>query len=305
MCTKLDQLRENAEMPARSGIRGSSIWPDPPSSLEPSVSDEVPRSTRFSGRSRTLRITAFLLVIGLTSLFAEENPPPTCPLPGYRLSWADEFNDPVLNTNRWFYRFSGECVPDNVTLKSGHLQLTMRRGTTETPRYTGGGVICRTTFLHGYYETRARLQNHTGFHPSFWTSGWNGQSPKPEGFETFPRIEIDFFENDGPDDFTLGVHRWFPLPHVKYGHTKVACPRLDESFHTWGCEFTAESLNFYFEGKLVKTIDAGKLPHNPQYVWLSVIPFRPKLIDDQVPPGHPYGIVEYDYFRFFAPVEGR
>jgi beta-glucanase (GH16 family) len=250
----------------------------------------------FSGR-------AFLALFFLSSVqpvYAKNSQQQSLPPPGYTLSFEDNFNGTALDAKKWNYRLSGVCIPENVAVSNGFLRLAECKGKNDKPVFTGGGIITRKTFSYGYYETRAKLPDIEGFHPAFWTSAWDGQEPKPEGFRKMPRIEIDFFENDGRPYFTYGVIRWYPLPRAEFGHTKVPCEEVANEFHVWGCEFTPDEMKFYFDGVLMKTVDVKDLPHNPQYVYLSVIASKPQFIDAAKPAGYVYGTVEYDYFRFYT-----
>jgi beta-glucanase (GH16 family) len=57
-------------------------------------------------------------------------------------------------------------------------------------------------------------------------------------------------------------------------------------FHVWGCEFTADSVKFYLDGKLTHQTDAKQFPHGPQNIWLTCVavlwgdPAKPKAVDD-------------------------
>ena len=60
-------------------------------------------------------------------------------------------------------------------------------------------------------------------------------------------------------------------------------PDLSADFHVFGCEFTPETVKYYFEGKLVQTVDATKFPHGDQSIWLTSIASHlggTKAVDD-------------------------
>ncbi len=60
------------------------------------------------------------------------------------------------------------------------------------------------------------------------------------------------------------LHRWKPETHVSHGYKRVATPDLAAEFHVWGCEFTPERIDYYFDGRLVQSLDATVIPHGPQ-----------------------------------------
>jgi hypothetical protein len=44
---------------------------------------------------------------------------------------------------------------------------------------------------------------------------------------------------------------------------------LAAEFHVWGCEFTPQRIDYYFDGRLVQSLDATVIPHGPQNIWLT------------------------------------
>ena len=82
------------------------------------------------------------------------------------------------------------------------------------------------------------------------------------------------------------------------GWKKVSTPDLAANFHVFGCEFTPETVKYFFDGKLVQTVDATKFPHSEQNIWLTVIATslgRTKAVDDTKLPA----AAEFDYVRFY------
>jgi len=44
-------------------------------------------------------------------------------------------------------------------------------------------------------------------------------------------------------------------PHVSHGHKRITAGPSRE-FHVWGCEFTPRRIDYYFDGRLVQSLDA-------------------------------------------------
>jgi hypothetical protein len=63
--------------------------------------------------------------------------------------------------------------------------------------------------------------------------------------------EIDVCEQDSvmPACCSVNLHRWKPGPHVSHGYKRITTPVLAAEFHVWGCEFTPQRIDYYFDGR--------------------------------------------------------
>ena len=246
---------------------------------------------------------AFLLAAGLISVLSlhDDTASDTLQPQGYRLAWSDEFDGASLDTDKWDYR-SDERMwsrqkAGNVSVRDGKLILALKKEKDGKMEYTGGGVISKRSFLHGYYEARLKVPPGGGWHTSFWMmkhDGKGGTGPS----ET--QQELDVCENDSVDSFSYGVnvHRWNPKPHLSIGHKTIPSPDLSADFHTFGCEFTPEQVTYFLDGKAVQTIPAKEFPHGEQNIWLTSIASwlgKTKAVDDARLPT----TAEFDYVRFY------
>jgi len=219
-----------------------------------------------------------LLVLGLLLAWPAGSPAdelkPTSPIgPGYRLAWHEEFDGDRLDTGKWAYRldtrFWSVQRAENVSVADGCLRLALKKEKQGEFAYTAGGVISREAFQYGYYEARFRCPPGAGWHTSFWMMRHNRQRTADEAVAV---QEIDVCEQDSVTrtSYSVNLHRWKPVPHVSYGHQRIATPDLAAEFHVWGCEFTPQRIDYYFDGRLVQSLDATVIPHGPQNVWLTV-----------------------------------
>jgi beta-glucanase (GH16 family) len=249
---------------------------------------------------KTKIITLTLALIGAVAL-AQTNTTVTLPPPGYKLTWADEFNGSKLDTNKWDYRtgkrFWSTHREANVAVADGKLRLLGKKEAADGLQYTCGGIISKQTFKYGYYESRFKVPTGAGWHTSFWMMK-NGNPPGAMGDGIVQ--ELDVCENDSVTltNYGVNVHRHQPKPHISLGHKNVPTPNLAADFHVWGCEFTPETVKYYFDGKLVQTVDAKKFPHAEQSIWLTTIASplgKTKTVDDTKLPA----VAEYDYVRFY------
>jgi len=112
-------------------------------------------------------------------------------------------------------------------------------------------------------------------------------------------LELDVIENDTSNlnSYGINTHKWLGK-HESYGHLNVKTPPLSD-FHTYACEYTADSVKYYFDGELKQTVDLTRLPKGDLNIWLTSIATwlgNTKAVDDSALPGH----VAYDYVRFYT-----
>ncbi len=198
------------------------------------------------------------------------------PPPGYKLSWADEFDGTALDTTKWDYRTDSKHwstqLPANVTIANGVLSLNLKQETVPINgmQYSGAGVISKRAFRYGYYETRMKTPPFSGWHTSFWMMKHDGSGGTGSGATM---VELDVIENDSVSPLKYGVntHKWNPTPHQTFGGKTVNTPSLPAAFHTYGCEYTPLAIKYYFDDTLVQTVDATQFPHGDVNIWLTSI----------------------------------
>ena len=102
-------------------------------------------------------------------------------LEGYRLVWSDEFAGSALDTGAWHYRTDSKMnstqLAGNVSVANGMLRLALKKERAGDKNYTGGGVITKRHFAHGYYEARIKMPASRGWHTSFWMAGFDDMKP--------------------------------------------------------------------------------------------------------------------------------
>ena len=211
---------------------------------------------------------------------------PTAVASGYKLTFSDEFNDP-LDTSKWGYQYG--CFdpgqrsqaqytdsPDNVSVRDGYLNLTARYSPTKTkwdgtqiPRvcksgnttydapFTSGMVTTKYAApASGFYaEARIKLPTARSSWSSFWATGtdeklggWPGNG------------EIDVFESKGYDPTYLMSNVHSPRAsnlkkteqHQGMMHGDTATSQSE--FHTYGVLKTADAIEFYFDGALTHRV---------------------------------------------------
>jgi beta-glucanase (GH16 family) len=184
----------------------------------------------------------------------------------------------------------------NVAVADGKLRIALKKEVAGDKQYTGGGVISKQAFRYGYYEARFKVPPGAGWHTSFWMMKHDGAGGT--GTKTAAQ-ELDVCENDSVDPKGYGVntHKWI-APHQTFGNKHIKTPELSADFHVFGCEFTPQTVKYYFGGELVQTVDATKFEHGDQQIWLTSIASslgKTKAVDDTKLPA----VAEFDYVRFY------
>jgi beta-glucanase (GH16 family) len=265
-----------------------------------SLADKLPASSKPSGERPKFKSKIHIPVQPAT----EVTP---LPLAGYELVFSDEFNGTSLDTNRWGFRLADKMLSaqqrENVSVKDGNLVIALRKESVRGKDYTGGGVISRQKFVYGYYEARFKTPPAEGWHTAFWAMRHRfGDTSAP-----LPLLELDFCEQDGGDPhyFSFGIINQSRYDQKKNRRSWNAgrwviedAPDTSADFHVWGCEFTPETIRFYFDGRLTKELSSAGFPHDEMNVWFSVIASTLKgdrFVDESKLPNAVY----CDYIRVY------
>ena len=259
-------------------------------------------------------LTELLVVTAIIAILAAElqaqnttnrspaTPGPAAPLPGYKLTWQDEFEGVTLDSSKWTRRTDSKNLstqkPDNVAVKDGLLHLNLKKEAAGGKDYTGAGIISLPTFKHGYYEARIKMPAGDGWHNSFWLMKHDG-SGTTDSQEASQGIDVA--QNDSIDhqSYTVAVNKYNPLPPEALGYQRLPSPDLAADFHVFGCEFTPATAKFFLDGKLVQTVDVAKIPQGDMNIWINSIASHlggtPKVDDAAVPQE-----AQCDYVRVYV-----
>ncbi len=195
-----------------------------------------------------------------------------CEADDWTLLFEDDFESVSLDTAAWsrYYPYgaagSDECsfcrthsttdhtegqvyLDRNVQVRDGLLRLEVLTEDTSwyefERRYTAGMVHSTATYSgFGRFEIRCKVPLVKGIWPAFWLFGGS--------------TEVDVFEFYGTrggsqrrlDRFEMSVHKW-GNDAPKWGDQWLRARRADEDWHTYGVEYDAASVRFYFDGKEV------------------------------------------------------
>jgi beta-glucanase (GH16 family) len=180
---------------------------------------------------------------------------------------CDEFEGQTLDRKKWTLGIVGwrgrqpALFSDrNVAVSDGKLHLVMRKEMLPPKEkkqgyhdYTSAALHSKVRSSYGYYEVQAKPMSSTGS-SSFWFS--HGNVP---GWQT----EIDVFELCGRSKnyerkYNMTLHVWqTPTSnlHWSVGDHWNAPWRFADAYHVYGFDWGKDSLKFYVDGVLVRTLE--------------------------------------------------
>jgi len=177
-------------------------------------------------------------------------PVASTPGPGWRLTFADEFDGATLDRSRWAADWGAsfsrptEFLPGQLQVGAGRLRITAERKPTPSGRPWAGGLINshgRFEQRYGRFEMRAKVPTGRALWPSFWLMPADKRAWPPE---------IDVVEMRGQEPGKVfmtyhyldgaGAHR-----SVQGRHTG---PDLSTGFHTFALEWSPGLLVWEVDG---------------------------------------------------------
>ncbi len=208
---------------------------------------------------------------------------------GYHLVWHDEFNEGTSLGRDWTHEVQKSGWVNNELQNYVREQVNGRKVTelvdgklnihcfkADDGKVYSGRVYAKVNegWLHGYFEARILLPSGKGTWPAFW------MMPVNNNFSTNPWPgcgEIDIMEEVGvvPNEVSSSIHC------KAYNHTigtqKTAKRNIgtaESEFHVYACEWTADYLRFFVDGKELMTFrNEGR---GKDY-WPFTYPFYPIL----------------------------
>jgi beta-glucanase (GH16 family) len=183
-------------------------------------------------------------------------PPGAQALPGYRLTYVNDFNNPGLppGWNLFTGDPGGISSPNfsakHVIVTQGLLQLQTYRDPADDNLWTTGGLCqCQRPVTYGAFFVRSRL-----------TAGGSNSAELlwPEN-NTWPP-EIDFNENSGHVDLTTATTHWGTVNHNENAVLYINMTQ----WHTWGVIWTPTKILYVVDGRTWREFAVpSKVPHIP------------------------------------------
>ena len=173
----------------------------------------------------------------------------------------------------------------------------------------GGGIISRTTFGYGYYETRIKFYDEErGFHQSFWNYGIADKEDAKNDRAPWSNkaIELDGIELDSAYNTAWVNWHW----HIKGAkQTKKGTKdqrRVDSYIDTkkWvvvGFEWLPDKIIYYIDGveRYRHNYKPGDSRYTPSEIWLTGLGNTADFLGGE---GFPKkgAAMRVDYFRFYT-----
>ncbi|GGD95783.1 hypothetical protein GCM10011390_13230 [Aureimonas endophytica] len=242
-------------------------------------------------------------------------------LTGYKLTFSDEFNNRSISKDgagttwadirsEWKYDANSDIGFGNssfVDASSGYDPFKVENGAltiTATPDRTASGypgswesglIHTKNSFqqTYGYFEMRADLSEVKGAWDAFWLLPVEQiNKGKNDGWQ-----ELDIVEHYGANP--AGVYRWI---HTTDYH---ADPNKDlqvysedknqsQGFHTYGMDWNADTISFYYDGQLMGTRPTPSDMHGPMYILANL------ATQSDADKSGPAPQMKIDYIRAYA-----
>lgn len=128
-------------------------------------------------------------------------------------------------------------------------------------QYTSGMLSTHASFAqqYGYFEMRAQMTDEQGMWPAFWMLATDGTWPP----------ELDIVEVVGKDPYSVhqSVHTGAATDS---GNTTTSSTNLASGFHTYGMDWTADKITFYFDGQATYSRATPADMHAPMYMMVNM-----------------------------------
>ncbi len=244
---------------------------------------------------------------------AADAPPSPVEKPGWKLTFQDEFDRPILNDMYWnsayrsgrkeYFKRIGKAsrwVDHNAyyLIENGILTLRIDEKLPFRPNKSTPCVSCITTSdhrfgatkkeyqildkfaqKHGWFEIRCRSPRGEGLLSAFWLHQHDPtkQEYTPEGVRKKVGdgvVEIDIFEQQGrligdtKGKTDLNIH------FTRKGHSRPEVDGdLSKEFHIWALKWQEGQVDWYFDGKVVKTYK-GPTPQEKMFILVALFQYN-------------------------------
>ena len=185
---------------------------------------------------------------------------------GYHLDWQEEFNnDGKPSTADWWYETGGGGWGNNeiqtyVSQSQGGVDLAyISEGSLKIKAQKIDGKVysirmnTKKYWTYGWFEARIKVSDVPGSWPAFWMM--------PQNFKTWPGDgEIDIMEyaisTQGKNYSSSSIHcnAFNHMIGTQKTHKQYVTDAASE-YHVYACEWTADWMKFYVDGKLHLTVN--------------------------------------------------
>jgi|GEM_PF-551984 len=235
----------------------------------------------WGGNAKLYRFVLFFssLVLLVGCSFSRQSPP-EWEREGWTLIWHDEFDEEIIDSNKWEIEIGGHGWgnnewqfytdrPENVRIEDGLLIIEAREEKFIRRNYTSGRLKTQglLNFTYGRVEARMKLPYGQGIWPAFWMLG---EDVNDLGW---PRSgEIDIMEHIGrkPTHIYATVHGPGYSGGGGVGHfTTFPAGSLSENFHVYAIEWEPDEIRWYVNDNQFFKLTPDQVPGE----WVFDHPF--------------------------------
>jgi beta-glucanase (GH16 family) len=207
----------------------------------------------------------------------------------WTLQWQDEFDGAagsIASAANWKFDVGTDWGnaqleydtdrAENASLDgAGNLVITAKREAYRGSAYTSARITTqgKQSFKYGKFEARMKLPSGRGLWPAFWLLGANLPTV---GWPAAGEIDIMEYRGQEPSTVIGTIHGpgYSGGAAVSKSKTLVAT-RLDNSFHIYTVEWSADRIDFFIDGTLYHAITKDKVPgpwvfDKPMFIILNV-----------------------------------
>jgi beta-glucanase (GH16 family) len=209
----------------------------------------------------------FVLIVGLLAVAMPAAAAPIPDLPGWQLSWQDEFDGMQVNEQKWqlidlensHNNEKQYYLPEQASVVNGSLRITATDEDYESKDYRSARLESHQAFPMGRFEARIDLPTTQGMWPAFWLLPKSAQWPT--------RGEIDIMENRGSQPTVVSsAYHWQTNPgpccnqHQFVFRNYSALEdgervNFHNDYHVYAVEWEPTQLRFYVDGVLHYTVN--------------------------------------------------
>lgn len=188
--------------------------------------------------------------------------PPSEPVPPiagpWHLAWSDEFDGDLSKWNVLDNSTYGDgnneiqtYMRANVGVANGALMLVAGIGPKSgfvTTRAQGGPQ--KFSYKHGYCEARIKCPSGSLYWPAFWLVGGVGA---PRGWASYGEFDVMEAYGPRPKAAESNYHYGLEPGNKNIGGTAHNLDPDNTNWHTYGLNWTAERLEWWYDGVLVRS----------------------------------------------------
>jgi beta-glucanase (GH16 family)/aryl-phospho-beta-D-glucosidase BglC (GH1 family) len=193
-----------------------------------------------------------------------------------QLVWSDEFNGTSVDQTKWNFVTGNGCPnlcgwgngelenytdgSNNATVANGVLTMTVKHETSNGSPFTSSKLVTLGKFskTYGRFEARMRMPKGVGMWPAFWMLSTKNDWPMTG------EIDIMEYRGDQPKVDFGTLHYGLAWPNNRYdGNSITSSTDLDQDFHIYAVEWTADDIKWYLDNTLYKTETRNPNSLNP------------------------------------------